>query len=399
MNRTIGFALAFLLFLAGMACRSQSKQSDQLISDFDRTPPIMYGMPEEVNISLDTSPGWNQNGQKILLTGTVYKNDGKTPAENVLLYYYHTDIHGKYSQQPGHPRNMPANQLGQTHGYMRGWIRTDASGNYRIYTVLPGSYPSRSEPAHVHMYIQEPERNEPYYIDDFVFDDDPLLPTEERRSRENRGGSGVIRFVRKDGPLVGERDIILGLHVPEYATDRRSGRISGRQLGEDVFSFTPYHAWGPDRGTTVCPVCKYGWYHGILYFVGNHPDWGQIRQWLVFLEAESKRRDPMLKVYFVYGNEQAYRNDNRMKELEQLGRELQLEQVALTFVPSLSDQRSDIYLNDLDAEAENTFMLYKRSQVIGNFVDLEPSEANFASIRQVLDESINEYFALPKVKH
>ncbi|MBC8107137.1 MAG: hypothetical protein H7Z14_11150 [Anaerolineae bacterium] len=184
---------------------------------------------------------------------------------------------------------MAPNTLGQTHGYIRGWVRTGPDGRYAIKTVRPGTYPSNDEPAHVHATIKEPGRDE-YYIDDFVFDDDTLLTTQKRLRMENRCGSGVLRLVRKDGVLVGERNIILGRNIPGHPHASAKAASSGRNIGEDVVSFIPFHAWGPDKGTRTCPICKYGWYHGILYFVGNNPNWDDTKAWLTFLEAESAKR-------------------------------------------------------------------------------------------------------------
>lgn len=211
------FKIVLLLFtcLNAFSCKGQTPNEpvSSLSEDFDKSPPFHYKMPESLS-STDTSPAFHEKGQKILLTGTVYEMDTKTPASNVILYYYQTNTNGVYATKENEERNMPKNKLGQTHGYIRGWLKTDAEGKYSIYTIKPGSYPSRDEPAHVHVTIKE-KKKEPYYIDDFVFDNDPLLTTERRRNLGNRGGSGVIRFVQKDDIWVGERNIILGLNIPK----------------------------------------------------------------------------------------------------------------------------------------------------------------------------------------
>src|SRR5690606_30978182 len=193
-----------------------------------------------------------------------------------------------------------------------------------------------------------------YYLDDFVFDDDKILNSARRKKLENRGGSGILRMVKQDELLIGERNIILGLNIPGYPVKPLNTAGSGGNIGEDVFSFIPYHAWGPDKGTRTCPVCKYGWYHGILYFVGNKPNWDDIRTWVTFLENESRKREKYLKVYFVYGNEKGYDKAKRTTELEKLGRELKLKKLALTFVPSFTDKESEIDLNKINPEIENT---------------------------------------------
>ena len=398
------FKTGILLFagLLFLSCKGQSKttpltKDEQLSDDFDRIMPFDYKMPNDLS-SIDISPGWRQNGQKILLTGTVYERDGKTPASNVILYYYHTDIQGIYAINSSEPLNMPKNKLGQTHGYIRGWIKTGTNGKYTIKTVMPGTYPSRAEPSHVHLTVKERNYKEPYYMDDFVFDNDPLLTSEKRNKLENRGGSGVIRFVEKDKLWIGERNLILGLNIPNYPIAYDYKIQSGKSIGEDLNSFTPFHAYGPDKGTKTCPICKYGWYHGILYFVGNNPNWFEIKKWLVFLENETQRRGKYLKAYFIYGNGNDYSKEFRINELKNLGNELKLENIALTFVPSFSDKASDVYLNKIDSNIENTFIIYRRSNIIGKYSNLKPTKENFVKIQLQLDKTENEYFKLPKVR-
>jgi protocatechuate 3,4-dioxygenase beta subunit len=407
MNRF--YQMGWLLFLCSLFsnCNGQSSQDSAAQSSnknkiskpkeeiVEKSELTYYGIRKQVS-NTDTSMGWIQEGQKILLTGIVYQPDGKTPAPNVLIYYYHTNTKGKYLHIPSEKRSMPPNELGQTHGYIRGWVKTGVDGKYFIYTVRPGIYPTHDEPAHVHITIKEPNDKKEYYIDDFVFDDDKLLISSKRQRLQNRSGSGILRMVEVGALQIGERNLILGLHIPGYPDKNLSDVKSGKNVGEDVFSFIPFHAWGPDRGTKTCPVCKYGWYHGILYFVGNHPNWDEINQWLIFLERESKQREKYLKVYFVYGNENAYSSSYREATLEKMGKELKLEKIALTFVPSFSDRISEINLNEINPTVNNTFILYKRSRIIGKFINLKPNEENFKMIKQEMDNSINEYFNLPK---
>src|SRR5690349_8343556 len=153
---------------------------------------------------VDTLPDYHEPGPKMKITGTIFHADGKTPARNVVLYIYHTDQKGYYSKK-GNETGW-----GKRHGYIRGWIKTDATGKYTFYTLKPASYPSESIPAHIHPTIKEPDTNE-YWIDEYLFDGDPFLSAEERARQEKRGGSGIIKLSKdKDGILVGKRDIILG---------------------------------------------------------------------------------------------------------------------------------------------------------------------------------------------
>ncbi|GAB3907114.1 hypothetical protein GCM10028803_40610 [Larkinella knui] len=365
---------------------------------FENREYMYQGMPDQI-ASTDTSPGWGQAGQKLVITGTIYRIDGKTPAPEVVLYYYHTTIEGRYVHKPGEKRTMLPNALGQTHGYIRGWVKTDKSGKYTIYTVRPGTYPSRDEPAHIHLTIKEPAIDTPYYIDEFIFDDDQLLTPAKRKKLENRGGSGILRVLVSDNLQIAEHNIILGLHVPNYPQISPTQDSSGLSIGEDQPSFTPFHAFGPDKGTRTCPVCKYGRYHGIIYFVGNNPDWTRIKRWITFLERQSRARKKYLKAYFVYGNEQHYEKSKRQQELEKIGLELQVKQVALTFVPSFSDTVSEANLNKINPGVENTFIVFKNRAIIDKYINLAPTTVNFNLLSKVLDQTQGSNFKLAEPEH
>ncbi len=214
---------------------------------------LYVGLPATLN-SVDTSAGWYEGGQKLVVTGTVYKRDGKTPAPNVTLYYWHTDRNGYYS--PTDQQTGPARR----HGHLRGWIQTDDQGKYALYTNRPVPYPNQDLPAHIHTAVKEPTIETAYYLDEFVFDDDPLLTGAKRKALENRGGSGVLRVLLSGDRQIAEHNIILGLNIPHYPQAVKSANQSGLQIGEASPSFTPFHAFGPDKGTKTCPVCQYGRY-------------------------------------------------------------------------------------------------------------------------------------------
>lgn len=147
--------------------------------------------------------GDREPGEPLVITGTVYQPGGTTPAPGVLLYVYHTNADGVYPKRGNERGNA------QRHGYLRAWLRTGDDGRYRFTTIRPGTYPSRNEPAHIHMTITEPGGDE-YWIDSIVFEDDPLVTPAYRADQDNRGGSGIVRLTREtDGTWRGRRDIIL----------------------------------------------------------------------------------------------------------------------------------------------------------------------------------------------
>ncbi|MES2777322.1 MAG: intradiol ring-cleavage dioxygenase [Bacteroidota bacterium] len=384
-------------FLSG--CQGQESSNSRANNqDVDKTAPDKYGMPATL-VARDTSAAWHEPGQKLLVTGTVYKAGGKIPAPGVIIYYYHTNTAGKYQHKPKETRSLPPNRERQTHGYIRGWVKSDSNGRYAIYTLRPGVYPTRDEPAHIHLTLQEPALEKSYYIDEFVFDDDPLLTSAKRKKLENRGGSGMLRVLIQGDLQIAEHDIILGLNIPDYQAKSASDIQSGPEIGEDQPSFTPFHAFGPDKGSKACPVCKYGRYHGILYFVGDHPDWASIKTWLTFLDEQSSLRRDSLKAYFVYGNSDQYDDAFRNKMLLALGNELGLKNLALTFVPSFSDTKSDIALVKINPSVENTFIIYRHRTVVGKFINLAPTKENFEQIVAVLQKTKGDFFHLQEPAH
>jgi len=159
--------------------------------------------------AIDTLPHFEQTEPKLKLTGTVFERDGRTPAENVIIYIYQTNRAGLYVSQ------INAKGWGRRHGAIRGWVKTDKAGQYTFYTFRPAAYPTGSETEHIHLTIKEPNRKE-YYMDEFVFDDDPLLTSKERNKLENRGGSGIVKPIKEDQIFTARRDIILGLNIPNY---------------------------------------------------------------------------------------------------------------------------------------------------------------------------------------
>ena len=166
-------------------------------------------VPFEKLNSIDTLPDFMEPGPRIVITGTVYQPDGKTPAPGIILYVYHTDQQGIYAKK-GNETGW-----GKRHGYIRGWVKTDEKGKYAFYTLVPASYPNSTNPRHIHPVIKEPGKSE-YWIDEYLFDDDPLLPAKERNKTDPVGGLGVVKTQMKDGMLRATRDITLGKNVQDY---------------------------------------------------------------------------------------------------------------------------------------------------------------------------------------
>ena len=126
-------------------------------------------------------------GEKILISGTVYDIDGRTPVPNALIYLYHTDIEGYYGRLKGEPK----------HGRYRGWMLTNEKGRYAFQTIKPAPYPENRFAAHIHMTLTTKDRKEDWF-DDILFEGDPLISERERKEAGNKGGFQPILKLEKN---------------------------------------------------------------------------------------------------------------------------------------------------------------------------------------------------------
>jgi protocatechuate 3,4-dioxygenase, beta subunit len=190
------------------ACSQQNSKDRTVGSDCEDCEMMFEGMPDEFDWET-TIAGPYEPGEQLSISGTIFKKDGKTPAQHVILYVYHTDNKGQYTPAP---RQTAAKR----HGQLRGWVMSDKNGRYEINTIRPASYPNSNNPQHIHPIIKEPGLT-PYWIDEFLFSDDPYLSEAEQTRNQNRGGNGVIKLKKNEkGVWVGKRDIILGKNIPNY---------------------------------------------------------------------------------------------------------------------------------------------------------------------------------------
>ena len=207
--------LSMLVLISLTACHAQtpveanSTPAQLVVGGPCEGCEAIYEYGEQQLTAVDTLPGFQENDPKIVLAGTVFEPDGKTPAAGTILYIYHTDREGYYSG------GTNSSTWSRRHGRYRGWVKTDESGRYTFYTFRPAPYPGGQEVEHIHITVKPTQTNE-YYIDEFVFADDPLLTPARREQLENRGGSGIVQLKEEGDLWKGERDIVLGLNVPGY---------------------------------------------------------------------------------------------------------------------------------------------------------------------------------------
>ncbi len=207
-RRRVAMGLALAPLLAG--CRATESQADP-----DAVRADLYacegceataergvaGMASHVSLAAADEPG-----ERMTLSGRVLAADGLTPVAGVVIYAHHTNAQGLYAN------GSNESQWSRRHGRLRGWVKSDADGLWSFDTIKPAPYPDMTMPAHVHLFIQEPQRR-PYYIDDVVFDGEFGVDDAYRARQEFRGGSGIVGLDRTaDGIWTARRDIRLERH-------------------------------------------------------------------------------------------------------------------------------------------------------------------------------------------
>lgn len=201
--------IPFLLLTIISSLTSCQAQSKKKVDGACEGCEALYEYGSKILSSVDTLPEFQQNEPKLKISGTVFKMDGITPAENVIIYIYHTNRQGVYETK--------GNETGwaKRHGFIRGWVKTGKDGQYTFYTFRPAPYPDGSESEHIHVTIKESDKNE-YYLDEYLFEDDPLLTQSIKTTLKNRGGSGIVSPQAENKILTIKRNIILGKNIPNY---------------------------------------------------------------------------------------------------------------------------------------------------------------------------------------
>lgn len=331
---------------------------------FDEKAPVSW----QTRVAPDTA-----QGQPLQISGTVYESDGKTPAPNVLMYFYHTNAQGYYAKLGTEPRTSHA----WWHGYSRGWLKTDARGRYQINTIRPAPYPRQAVPAHIHFYVKAPSQRTCYYLSDFVFQDDPLVTESYWYKVEQSEGFlryGGVGLTNQNGILVGQRDIYL---LPQF--DRISNQ-SGLKIGSDCPAFDPYHVWGPDRDKRTCPMCAYGMGEGVMIWTRSLAS-DTLLKTAMFWEGQLRQRGSRpLKAFIIYTNPAQKTASEIRQLLADFARQAGLREVAVLYVRS-PDEKSTAFLYAINPAVTTTILLYKRRKVVGKLIDSSASSASL--IRQI----------------
>lgn len=171
-------------------------------------PFYRFGAPFKAQLA-----GPDEPGQRLILSGTVYGADCKTPLPGALLDFWQANDAGQYDT------TTPGNFTEKHDFHLRGMLYTDEDGRYEIETVIPGRYPvppglpgleqyaGLTRPAHIHVSVKHPLHmsltTQLYFAGDPYLADDPwgghkpsLAMNVEAAGDVNRG---TFDFVLGDG--------------------------------------------------------------------------------------------------------------------------------------------------------------------------------------------------------
>lgn len=321
---------------------------------------IFNETPKHLTCSTTIAP-ITEPGERIRITGTVYESDGKTPAKNVILYFYHTNDKGIYAKRGNEPRSS----MGWWHGYNRGWFKTNEKGRYIINSIKPKPYPSATEPEHIHVVVKAPAQREPYDLGAITFKGDPLATEHYWYQVEQHGhprdGGTVLR--KNSHILEGRRDFTLYTQY-DTAADR-----SGLLQGEQCPTFTPVHLTGRDSGTKVCPMCKYGYRKGLMAWV-NHDYWEEVRKTAMRLDKEAIDSGVnQFSSFLIYMNPRNLSIKEIEKRIISVIEKMKTRNVAmLTIPPGDADRVFAMYRLNRYPQIECTFLYFNRRLVTKNEV-------------------------------
>ena len=108
-----------------------------------------------------------RGGERLVVEGTVYRADCRTPLAGASVAVWQTNAAGEYGPGQG--------TSGERCCYLAAALRTDQRGRYRIETVKPGHYKGEAEPppAHIHFEVQHPDATG--LLTELLFEGDPRL--------------------------------------------------------------------------------------------------------------------------------------------------------------------------------------------------------------------------------
>lgn len=135
----------------------------------------------------------DEPGIPLTVKGSIKDRNGKAVA-NTLVYVYHTDNKGWYSDTAGHVSGMEGDRK---HARLFGYFKTNTDGSFEFNTIQPQGYPNSTLPQHIHLEVYS-ENGDALLITELLFDEDTRLNNTMRERMLNEGAFIVRNSGTKD---------------------------------------------------------------------------------------------------------------------------------------------------------------------------------------------------------
>ena len=124
----------------------------------------------------------NQNEPGKHVTISVKLTNTNHPVNGLLVYVYHTDNKGWYSDTAPH---VLVREGDRAHARLFGYLLSDKDGKIEFNTIHPQGYPNSDLPQHIHLEVFD-KNGTSLLITELLFDDDSRLKetTRERALQE-----------------------------------------------------------------------------------------------------------------------------------------------------------------------------------------------------------------------
>jgi len=204
------FLHASAVLLGGALSPGPVRAAERLcrITESDILGPFYrFGAPVRARLA-----GPDEPGDRLVVTGTVYSSDCRTPLPGALIEVWQANHGGLYDT------DKPGNFTEATSFHLRGMLQATDKGQYEIETILPGRYPIPSgipglekyagltRPAHIHFRVMDslhvPLTTQLYFQGDPFLAKDPwagskkTLAIDLRRDGQQRRGVFDIALSR-----------------------------------------------------------------------------------------------------------------------------------------------------------------------------------------------------------
>lgn len=138
----------------------------------------------------------DEPGIPVTVTGRI--TDGSNIAVgNVLVYVYHTDNKGWYSDTAGH---VSGNGDDRGHARLFGYFKTNNDGSFTFNTIQPQGYPNSNLPQHIHFEVFN-TNGEALMITELLFSEDPRLNNTMKQRMINEGAVVASNKGSRDKPV------------------------------------------------------------------------------------------------------------------------------------------------------------------------------------------------------